>query len=122
MLGTNGVRRTPKTVGRKLLGIDRRFEFELRRHMGVQRLPKPDVIQMDACCMSFPAESFDFVYARSVFHHLPNPGAALDGIVRVLKPGGAVHILLHLYTSQTGCLDPRVYTDRSREVQGWPHL
>jgi SAM-dependent methyltransferase len=122
MLRTNGLRRAAKTLGRKLLGVDRKFASELQRQIGVSRLPVAKVIQMDAGRMSFANESFDFVYARSVFHHLPDPGAALDGIVRVLRPGGAAYILLHLYTSQTGCLDPRVYTDRRHEVQGWPHL
>ena len=122
MLRTNGLRRTAKTLGRKLLGVDRQFASELKRQMGLQRLPTPRVIQMDACQMSFPDESFDFVYARSVFHHLPDPGAALDGITRVLRPGGAAYVLLHLYTSETGCLDPRIYTNRRNEVQGWPHL
>jgi len=122
MLRTNGPLRTAKTLGRKLLGIDREFASELRRQIGIQRLPRPKVIQMDACQMSFPDESFDFVYARSVFHHLPDPGAALDGILRVLRPGGTAYVLLHLYTSETGCLDPRIYTDRRNEVEGWPHL
>ncbi len=122
MLRTNGLRRAAKTLGRKLLGVDRKFASELRRQIGVARLQVPKVIQMDAAQMSFADESFDFVYARSVFHHLPDPGAVLDGIVRVLRPGGAAYILLHLYASQTGCLDPRVYTNRRREVQGWPHL
>ncbi len=122
MLRTNGLRRTVKTLGRKILGVDRSFASELRRQLGVPRLPRAKMMQMDACRMSFPNGSFDFVYARSVFHHLPDPGAALDGIVRVLRPGGACYILLHLYTSTTGCLDPRIYTNRSDEVQGWPHL
>ncbi len=122
MLRTNGLRRTVKTLGRKILGIDRSFASELRRQIGVPRLPKPKMIQMDACRMSFPNDAFDFVYARSVFHHLPDPGAALDGIVRVLRPGAACYILLHLYSSTTGCLDPRIYTNRRGELQGWPHL
>jgi SAM-dependent methyltransferase len=122
MLRTNGLKRTAKTLGRKILGVDRQFSAELLRQIGVGSVPTPKVIQMDACKMSFPNESFDFVYARSVFHHLPDPSAALDGIVRVLRPGGAAYILLHLYTSATGCLDPRIYTDRRNEVQGWPHL
>jgi SAM-dependent methyltransferase len=122
MLQENGLRRTVKTIGRKMLGVDRRFAAEMRRQLGLPRRPSLNVLQMDACRMDFPDESFDLVYARSVFHHLPDPGAALDGIVRVLKPGGAVYILLHLFTSQTGCLDPRVYTERWSEMRGWPHL
>jgi SAM-dependent methyltransferase len=122
MLRSNGLRRTTKTVARKLLGVDRKFAQELARQLSIRRLPKPNVIQMDATSMSFPDRSFDFVYARSVFHHLPDPGAALDGVVRVLKPGGAAYILLHLYTSETGCLDPRIYTKRRDEIRGWLHL
>jgi SAM-dependent methyltransferase len=122
MLRTNGLRRTLKTLGRKLLGTDRKFATELRRQIGVERLPKLKIIQMDACQMTFADESFDFVYARSVFHHLPDPAAALEGIGRVLRPGGGAYLILHLYTSETGCLDPRIHTSRRKEVQGWPHL
>jgi SAM-dependent methyltransferase len=122
MIRTNGVRRTAKTIGRKVLGIDRRFALELMRQLRLEKLPKLSVLQMDACYLQFADKSFDFVYTRSVFHHLPDPASALDGIVRVLKPGGAAYILLHLYTSETGCLDPRVYTDRRDEVRGWLHL
>jgi len=80
------------------------------------------ILQMDTCQMTFADASFDFVHARSVLHHLPDPGAAVEGIVRVLRPGGAAYILLHLYTSETGCLDPRIYTERRSETRGWPHL
>ena len=122
MIKTNGVRRTMKTIGRKVLGVDRKVASGLRRELQIGRLPKLDVLRMDACAMSFPSESFDFVYSRAVFHHLPAPAAALDGIVRVLRPGGACYITLHPYTSPTGCLDPRVFTERRDEVRGWPHL
>ena len=122
MLRTNGLRRTAKTIGRRVLGIDRQFARELQRQLGVDQLPAPKTLQMDACRMSFPNDSFDFVYARSVFHHLPDPTAALDGIVRVLRPGGSAYIVLHLYTSSTGCLDPRLFTSRRSEVGAWSHL
>jgi len=122
MLRQNGLARTTKTVARKLLGIDRRFAAEVARELGVAGSRRMDVRQMDACRITFPGNSFDFVYARSVFHHLPDPGAALDGIARVLRPGGSTYILLHLYTSETGCLDPRVFTDQRDQVLGWPHL
>lgn len=122
MIRTNGVRRAAKTIGRKLLGVDRKVASDLRYHLKIERSPKMDVLQMDACSMSFPLESFDFVYSRAVFHHLPNPGDALEAIVRVLRPGGACYITLHPYTSPTGCLDPRIFTERQDEVRGWPHL
>jgi SAM-dependent methyltransferase len=122
MLFKNGARRTAKTLGRKLMGIDRHYRSELMRQLGLVSLPRLAAQQMNACDLSFPAATFDFVYTRSVFHHLSDPAAALDGIARVLRPGGAVYILLHLYTSETGCLDPRIYTDRRGEVGGWLHL
>jgi SAM-dependent methyltransferase len=122
MLRVNGPERTAKTIGRKLLGVDRKFRSALTRELSLRRLPRLDVRQMDVCNMSFPSQSFDFVYSRSVFHHLPDPGAALDAIVGALKAGGVVYILIHLYTSQTGCLDPRIYTERRDEVLGWVHL
>jgi SAM-dependent methyltransferase len=122
MIRMNGLRRTTKTLGRKLLGIDRRYASELTRQLNLKNGQELKVLQMDACSLQFSDSSFDFVYSRSVFHHLSDPAAAIDGIVRVLKPGGAVYILLHLYTSETGCLDPRIYTDRRSEVLGWPHL
>jgi SAM-dependent methyltransferase len=122
MLKTNGARRTVKTIGRKLMGIDRGYAFQLLRQLNLKRLPDLTVYPMDVCEMSFPRNSFDFVYSRSVFQHLPDPTAALDGIARALRPGGVAYISIHPFTSQTGCLDPRIYTDRRHEVQGWPHL
>jgi len=122
MVKANGSRRALKTIGRKLLGFDRSFACELRRQLNQDRLPNPKVLQMDAANMTFPKGSFDFVYSRAVFHHLTNPGAAIDSIVRVLKPGGGCYVSLHLYTSETGCLDPRVYSEKWNEVRGWPHL
>jgi len=122
MLQVNGWRRTLKTIGRKVFGFDRAFARELRCQLGIMRLPRLQVLRMDVSEMDFPDQSFDFAYSRAVFHHLPDPHKALCEIVRVLRPGGAVYIALHPYTSETGCLDPRVYTDRRKEVRGWPHL
>jgi SAM-dependent methyltransferase len=122
MLRFNGLRRTIKTIGRKLLGIDRKHRAELMRQLNVSSLPCVRVQRMDACAMTFPDASFDFVHSLSVFHHLPDPAAALRGIVRILRPGGAAYISLHLYTSETGSLDPRVFTDRAHEVGLWRHL
>ena len=122
MLFRNGPRRTIKTVGRKLLGIDRAYRVETLRQLGLKSAPPLDVRQMDACRMTFPDSSFDLVYSYSVFHHLPDPGAALREIVRVLRPGGVVYLSFHLYSSENGSLDPREIRDEKGELIRWPHL
>ena len=43
--------------------------------------------------MEFPDESFDFVIARLLLEHLPEPAIAAKEIHRVLKPGGKAIII-----------------------------
>jgi len=122
MFRLNGWRRTAKTVGRKLLGVDRRYAAELKKQLDLASLPKHKILRMDACKMRFADAMFDFVHCQSVFHHLPTPALAIEEIKRVLKPGGVSFVSFHLYTSETGSLDPRVFTDRRDEVALWKHL
>jgi len=42
----------------------------------------------DAEHLSFPGQSFDTVFSINVFHHLKNPFAVLDEILRLLRPVG----------------------------------
>jgi SAM-dependent methyltransferase len=122
MLRVNGARRTAKTAARKLLQLDAGYAQELKRQLRLQRLPRLRVLQMDAAAMSFPDASFDFVYCYSVFHHLPDPAAALAEIRRVLAPGGVAFVSFQLYTSETGSLDPRLFSGRREEIPLWAHL
>ena len=73
MLRSNGVRRTTKTIARKVLGIDRRQTHELRSLVGGGDHGRLRVLQMDASDMSFEDGSFDFVYSFAVFQHLERP-------------------------------------------------
>jgi len=51
---------------------------------------KCNFVEGSAMEMDLPDNSFDFVFVRLVFVHLPDPIAAAKEIMRVLKPGGKV--------------------------------
>lgn len=53
------------------------------------------VVQADLHHPPFALESFDFIYSIGVLHHLPNPEAAFQNLLRFLKPGGMVQIYLY---------------------------
>jgi SAM-dependent methyltransferase len=45
--------------------------------------------------LSFPDESFDWVFSHGVLHHTPNTQEAIDQVFRVLRPGGRAIIMLY---------------------------
>jgi SAM-dependent methyltransferase len=122
LLKTNGAKRLIKTVARKMTGYDWLFHRTLARQLKVRRLPRPDIVQMDATTMSFADESFDLVYSFNVFEHLPEPAAVLSDIIRVLRPGGCVLTHFHLYTSDSGGHDVRILSRDRQGMPYWPHL
>ncbi len=42
----------------------------------------------NAEALTFPDESFDFVYSKECYHHLPRPYLAVYEMLRVCRPGG----------------------------------
>ena len=118
----NGPFRVAKTVARKALGYDRRYQRELVRQLGLPRAPQVRCLQMDAAAMAFGDESFDAVMSFSVFEHLPDPGRVLREVCRVLRPGGVAYISIHLYTCDNGCHDPRLYGASRAGLPLWAHL
>ncbi len=123
MLFLNGPVRVAKTVIRKLLGIDRQAVRDLKAGLGVNSLPKLPVSLMDACNLSFEDSSFDFIHCHAVLHHVKKPASALAGMSRVLRPKGALYAQVHLYSSETGCLDPRVFSEyATAALPPWAHL
>jgi 2-polyprenyl-3-methyl-5-hydroxy-6-metoxy-1,4-benzoquinol methylase len=58
------------------------------------------VAQADLYQPPFAPESFDFIYSIGVLHHLPDPEAAFQNLLRYLKPGGEIQI--YLYWSPEG--------------------
>jgi ubiquinone/menaquinone biosynthesis C-methylase UbiE len=43
---------------------------------------------VNAMAIDFPDNTFDFVYASNLLHHIPDPKIAIKEMHRVLKPGG----------------------------------
>jgi SAM-dependent methyltransferase len=123
MIRNNGSARAFKTFGRKLLGVDRRYRLTLRKQLGLRSLPKCEISHAHADELPFGDESFDLVYTRAVFQHLPRPSDVIKEITRVLRPRGIAFISLQPYTSPTGCLDPRIlYGTAGKDLAAWPHL
>lgn len=58
------------------------------------------VTQAAAGALPFPPNSFDFVMALGVLHHMPDTAAGIRSCVQALKPGG--HFLVYLYYALDG--------------------
>jgi len=108
MLAKNGPVRTVKTIGRKVLGVDRRYRAQLKKELAVDYLPRVEVRSADVLNLPFDSDSFDLVYTRAVFQHLPDAGGAIREIHRVLRSAGIAFVSLQPYTSPTASLDLRV--------------
>jgi 2-polyprenyl-3-methyl-5-hydroxy-6-metoxy-1,4-benzoquinol methylase len=117
----NGAHRTFKTLARKVLGLDAMYRRALRRELGRSVVNMP-VLQMDVINMRFPSNSFDFVYCSSVLQCVPDVTSALREMNRVLVAGGVGYFTVQLYTSETGSLDPRLYSGDRSSIPHWAHL
>jgi 2-polyprenyl-3-methyl-5-hydroxy-6-metoxy-1,4-benzoquinol methylase len=65
-----------------------------RRRLDLKGLPA-NVLQMDACKLSFPDDSFDFVWSWGVIHHSAQTGRIIREIHRVLTPGGETRVMVY---------------------------
>jgi ubiquinone/menaquinone biosynthesis C-methylase UbiE len=79
-------------------GIDLTEEAlaNVRHRIGVYGLPAPESLQVaDAENLPFPANTFDLGYSWGVLHHTPNTEKAVAELVRVVRPGGEIKIMLY---------------------------
>lgn len=53
------------------------------------------VIRMDAERMTFPDESFDFIWSWGVIHHSANTRKIIEEMHRCLRPGGEARIMVY---------------------------
>jgi ubiquinone/menaquinone biosynthesis C-methylase UbiE len=62
----------------------------------VYNLPGAELLQAgDAENLPFPANSFDLGYSWGVLHHTPDTEKAIAELVRVVRPGGEIKIMLY---------------------------
>jgi ubiquinone/menaquinone biosynthesis C-methylase UbiE len=64
----------------------------------------PDLQVSDAERLPFPDNTFDIVYSYGVMHHSPDTPQCIGEARRVLKPGGALRIMIYHHPSLTGLM------------------
>jgi SAM-dependent methyltransferase len=62
----------------------------LARVEGLGRYRSVEARQADVAKLPFPDAGFDAVLACHMLYHVPDAGAALDEMIRVLRPGGQI--------------------------------
>ena len=85
-------------AGARASGLDLTPEAleNLRHRIQVYGLPEPENLQVgDAEQLPFAADTFDLGYSFGVLHHSPNTEQALRELVRVVRPGGQLKVMLY---------------------------
>jgi ubiquinone/menaquinone biosynthesis C-methylase UbiE len=85
-------------AGAIVSGIDLTEEAlaNLMHRIKVYGLPEPECIKVaDAENLPFESGSFDLGYSWGVLHHTPNTEKAVSELVRVVRPGGEVKMMLY---------------------------
>ncbi len=84
--------------GAVVSGIDLTPEAleNVQRRIAVYGLPSPEKILVgDAENLPFADNNFDLGYSFGVLHHTPDMARALRELVRVVKPGGEIKVMLY---------------------------
>jgi SAM-dependent methyltransferase len=84
-------------LGSRVAAVDIGSSIEVAR----RNLPDDVMtVQADAEQLPFEDEGFDFVMSIGVLHHLPDPARALNGLVRLARRGGRVHVYLYWWPAR----------------------
>lgn len=85
-------------AGARVSGIDLTEEAlaNVRHRIQVYGLPQPERLQVaDAENLPFPSNTFDLGYSWGVLHHTPDTQKSLAELVRVVRPGGEIKVMLY---------------------------
>lgn len=85
-------------AGAQVTGVDLTEEAlrNLSHRIQTYGLPAPERLQIaDAENLPFPDNSFDLAYSFGVLHHTPDTEKAIRELIRVVKPGGEIKVMLY---------------------------
>jgi ubiquinone/menaquinone biosynthesis C-methylase UbiE len=85
-------------AGARVSGIDLTEEAlaNLTHRIAVYDLPQPEQVCVgDAENLQFPNNTFDLGYSFGVLHHSPDTEKAIRELVRVVRPGGEIKIMVY---------------------------
>jgi SAM-dependent methyltransferase len=80
--------------GAEMVGVDISEAIESTR-VNTEGMPNVHLVQADVYHLPFKPGIFDFAYSIGVLHHLPEPEAAFQRVVSLVRPGGSVFIWVY---------------------------
>jgi SAM-dependent methyltransferase len=90
-VGVGRYAQVPIQYGAEVHGIDLSYAVDVAK----SNFPSLHVYQADIFKLPFAPGSFDAIYSFGVLHHTPNPRAAFDALLPLLKPGGIICITVY---------------------------
>lgn len=90
-----------------------------RRRFALAGLPAPALVEASAELLPFPAASFDAVTCMGVVHHTPDDARAIRELIRVLRPGGRLMLMVYHRNSLLYRITFPLARRLSRTFRGW---